>query len=143
MSSATGQTEQSKQLLRRITDEIWCRGRIDLVAELVAKDFVDHVELAGLVGSGRDHYRASVELIRSAFPDYSEEIVWLIAEGDRAVSYVRCSGTHLGSLQGIAPTGRRVEWGSMGALRFENAQAIERWGYGDSLGMMQQLGVFG
>jgi predicted ester cyclase len=143
MSAVADQAEQSKRLLRRITDEIWCGGRIDLVEELVAKEFVDHVELAGIVGGGRDHYRASVELIRSAFPDYSEQIVWLVAEGDLAVSCVRCSGTHLGSLQGIEPTGRRVEWGSMGALRFENAQAVERWGYGDSLGMIQQLGVFG
>ena len=29
------------------------------------------------------------------------------------------------------------------ALRFADGQAVERWGIGDSIAMMQQLGVFG
>jgi predicted ester cyclase len=135
--------ETSKALLRRITDDIWTNGRLDLVDELVAEDFVDHVELSGLEGNGRERYRASVVAIRSAFPDYREEILFLVGEGDVAVSYVRGSGTHKGSLYGIEPTGRRAEWQAMGALRFRDGQAVERWGVGDSLGMMQQLGVFG
>ena len=66
-----------------------------------------------------------------------------MGEGDRAVSYVRGSGTHLGSLQGMEPTGRSAVWHAMGALRFAGGQAVERWGVGDSIGMLQQLGVFG
>jgi hypothetical protein len=31
----------------------------------------------------------------------------------------------------------------MGCLRFVDGQAAERWGVGDSITMMQQLGVFG
>jgi predicted ester cyclase len=90
----TDKTEESKALLRRITDEIWTGGQ-------------------------------------------------LVGEGDRAVSVVRGSGTHLGSLQGMEPTGRRAEWHAMGALRFADGQAVERWGIGDSMAMMQQLGDFG
>jgi predicted ester cyclase len=136
-------TEQSKALLRRITDEIWTGGDLGLIDELVAEDFVDHIDMPGLEGTGRDRYRASVTLIRDAFPDYREEILWLVGEDDRAVSYVRSSGTHQGILQGIEPTGRNVEWHSMGALRFRDGQAVERWGLGDSLAMMTQLGLFG
>jgi predicted ester cyclase len=136
-------TEQSKALLRRITDEIWTGGDLGLIDELVAEDFVDHIDMPGLEGTGRDRYRASVTLIRDAFPDYREEILWLVGEDDRAVSYVRSSGTHQGILQGIEPTGRNVEWHSMGALQFRDSQAVERWGLGDSLAMMTQLGLFG
>ncbi len=135
-------TEESKALLRRMTDEIWTGGRLELIDELVAGDFVDHIDLPGIGGTGRDRYRASVQMIRDAFPDYREEILWIVGEGDRAVSFVRSSGTHRGSLQGIEPTGRSVEWQSMGALRFQNGRAIERWGVGDSLAMMGQLGIF-
>ena len=95
-------------------------------------------------GAGRRRrYRASAESVREAFHDYREEILWLVGEDDRAVSFVRGSGTHLGSLQGMEPTGRRAEWHAMGALRFADGQALERWGIGDSFAMMQQLGVFG
>ena len=139
----TDQREESKALLRRITDEIWTGGRLDLIDELVADDFIDHIEMPCLEGTGRQRYRASVTLIHDAFPDYREEILWLIGEGDRAVSFVRGSGTHQGPLQGIEPTGRTAEWRAMGALRFAEGQAVERWGIGDSLTLMQQLGVFG
>jgi len=137
------QTEESKALLRRITDEIWTGGRLELIDELVSDGFVDHVEMPGLESTGRGRYRASVELIREAFPDYREEIIWLVGEGDRAVSFVQGSGTHLGNFQGIEPTGRNAQWQAMGCLRFVDGQAVERWGVGDSIAMMQQLGVFG
>ena len=36
----------------------------------------------------------------------------------------------------------KVEWQAMGALWFHAGRAAERWGLGDSLGMMHQLGLF-
>lgn len=141
--SMTDQTEESKALLRQITNEIWTGGRVELIDELVSDGFLDHVEMPGLESTGRERYRASVELIRKAFPDYREEIIWLVGEDDRAVSFVQGSGTHLGNFQGIEPTGRRAQWQAMGCLRFVGGQAVERWGVGDSITMMQQLGVFG
>jgi hypothetical protein len=61
-----GVTEDSKALMWRITDEIWNNGRLDLIDVLIAEDLVDHVEVPGLVGSGRARYRASIELMRAA-----------------------------------------------------------------------------
>jgi predicted ester cyclase len=136
------QTDESKELLRRITEEIWTNGRVELIDELISEDIVDHIEIPGLEGVGREHYRASVLAIRSAFPDYQEEILWSLGEGDRVVSYTRLTGTHEGPLYGIGPTGRRVEYNAMGALRFASGQAVERWGFGDTAAMMQQLGLY-
>lgn len=137
----TDQTEESRALLRRITNEIWNNGRLDLIEELIGNDLIDHIDDSGIEGTGPERYRASVSALRTAFPDYREEVIWLVAEGDRAVSFVRASGTHEGPLRGIPPTGRKVEFNAMGALRFASGQAVERWGFGDSLGMMQQLGL--
>jgi len=135
------QTEESKALLRRITDEIWNRGRLDLIDELISDDLVDHIEESGLEGTGPERYRASVTALRTAFPDYREEIIWLVGEGDRAVSFIRATGTHEGPLRGLGPTGRKVEFNAIGALRFASGRAIERWGFGDSTGIQQQLGL--
>jgi predicted ester cyclase len=137
----SSQTKESSALLRQITEEIWTKGRLDLIDELISNDFVDHVEIPGLEGVGRERYRNSVQSVRTAFPDYREEIVWLIAEDDVAVSLALLSGTNTGPFFGMKPTGRRVQYQAMGALRFSSGQAIERWGIGDSLVMMQQLGL--
>ena len=134
-------TDESKALLRRITEEIWTGGRLELIDELISEDFVDHIDFPGIDEVGRDRYRASVNAMHTAFPDYREEILWSVAEGDRAVSYTLLTGTHRGPLYGIEPTGRRVEYNAMGALRFESGMAVERWGFGDSAAMMQQLGL--
>lgn len=136
-------TEESKALMWRITDEIWNNGRLDLIDELIAEDLVDHVELAGLEGSGRARYRASVELTRAAFPDYRNPLDFVVAEGALAVSYGRSTGTHRGEYFGISATGRTIDVPTFGILRFENGQAVERWGMSDSLAIMRQLGLMG
>jgi len=42
-----------------------------------------------------------------------------------------------------SPTGRKINEPTLGILRFENGQAVERWGLADNLAMMQQLGLMG
>jgi predicted ester cyclase len=44
---------------------------------------------------------------------------------------------------GLPPTGRKIDVHAIGILRFRDGHLIERWGIGDSLTQMQQLGVFG
>jgi predicted ester cyclase len=136
-------SEDSKALMWRITDEIWNNGRFDLIDELIAEDLVDHVELAGLEGRGRARYRASIDMMRAAFPDYRNPLDFVIAEDAFAVSYGRSTGTHQGEFFGIPPTGRKIDVATWGILRFENGQAVERWGLADNLAIMQQLGLMG
>ena len=62
-------TAANKVLMRRITDEIWNRGKLDLIDVLIAHDLVDHVRIEGLDGTGRERYRRSVEMMRAAFSD--------------------------------------------------------------------------
>jgi predicted ester cyclase len=129
--------------LRFITTEIWCNRRYELIDELISEDFVDHIDAQGLDGTGRSRYLASARVVHDAFSDYHEEPVFVIADGDVAVSYALVTGTHDGDFMGLQPTGRRVEYNSFGALRFAGGVAIERWGIGDVPKMMTQLGVFG
>ncbi len=136
-------TEASKALMWRITEEIWNDGRLELIEELIAENLIDHVELPGLSGTGRARYRASIEMTRAAFPDYQNPLDLVIAEGAFAVSYGRSTGTHRGEFLGIPPTGRRMDVPTFGILRFENGQAVERWGMSDNLAIMQELGLMG
>jgi predicted ester cyclase len=136
-------SDDSKALMWRITEEIWNNGRLELIDDLIAEDLVDHVELAGLEGTGRARYRASIEVIRAAFPDYQNPLDLVLADGTFAVSYGRSTGTHRGEFMGVSPTGRSIDVPTFGILRFANGQAVERWGAMDSLLMLQQLGLMG
>lgn len=136
-------TDDSKALMWRITEEIWNCGKLELIDELIAEDLIDHVELPGLEGTGRARYRASIEMMRAAFPDYQNPLDLVLADGAFAVSYGRSTGTHQGEFMGIPPTGRFLDVATFGILRFANGRAVERWGLADNLLMLQQLGKMG
>ena len=78
---------------------------------------------------------------RSAFPDWREEVVQLVAEGDTVAGRFRCSGTHLGEFLGEAPTGKRMDVQEVFFLRAEGGRFVDFWGLEDSLGRMRQLGL--
>lgn len=78
---------------------------------------------------------------REAFPDWHEEAVQLVAEGDTVAGRFRCSGTHLGEFLGNPPTGKRMEVEEVFFLRAEGGRFVDFWGLEDSLGRMQQLGL--
>lgn len=134
---------ETERLLRLITSEIWCKRRYDLIDELIAEDFIDHLDALGLEETGRARYLASARVVHDAFSDYHEEIELVVADEDKAASYARITGTHDGDLMGLPATGNAIDIHAMGILRFAEGQVVERWGIGDSLTQMQQLGVFG
>ena len=81
------------------------------------------------------------EEFRTAFPDWHEKVVQLVAEGDTVAVRFRCSGTHLGEFLGEAPTGKRMEVEEVFFVRAEDGRFVDFWGLEDSLGRMRQLGL--
>ena len=76
---------------------------------------------------------------RTAFPDWHEEAVQLVAEGDTVAGRFRCSGTHLGEFLGNPPTGKRMEVEEVFFVRAEGGRFVDFWGLEDSLDRMRQL----
>ncbi len=78
---------------------------------------------------------------RTAFPDWREEIVELVAEGNTVAGRFRCSGTHRGEFLGEAPTGKRMEVEEVLFLRVEDGKFVDFWALEDSLNRMRQLEI--
>jgi predicted ester cyclase len=78
---------------------------------------------------------------RSAFPDWQEETVELVAEGNTVAGRFKCSGTHRGEFLGEAPTGKRMEVEEVFFLRAEGGKFVDFWALEDSMGRMRQLGL--
>ena len=77
----------------------------------------------------------------TAFPDWREEIVELVAEGNTVAGRFKCSGTHRGEFLGEAPVGKRMEVEEVFFLRVEEGKFVDFWALEDSLGRMRQLGL--
>jgi steroid delta-isomerase-like uncharacterized protein len=134
-------TDQHKALLRRLYDEVFTQGNIDVLDEIVAEHAVEHKGLPGIEATGREGVWQLASAFRRAFPDLTFEVHDLIAEGDKVVGHVTIHGTHEGELVGIPPTGRRVSVAAIDIVRAEGGKLAEHWGVTDNLAMLQQLGI--
>jgi predicted ester cyclase len=121
-------SEQNKKMVRRMVEGINAGVEEATVDELFAPRAARRVK------------RLFAEF-RSAFPDWREEIVELVAEGNTVAGRFRCSGTHLGEFLGEAPTGRRMDVEEVFFLRAEDGKFVDFWGLEDSLGRLRQLGL--
>ena len=121
-------SEENKALVRRMVEGINVGDIEGTVDELFAP------------GAARRVKRLFMEFY-TAFPDWREKIVELVAEGNTVAGRFRCSGTHLGKFLGEPPTGKRMEVEEVFFLRIENGKFVDFWGLEDSLGRMRQLGL--
>ena len=79
--------------------------------------------------------------LRTAFPDRTDTIESMIAEGDRVGMIFRVSGTHQGNFLGIPPTGKKFEFQEMALFRLADGKVTESWFMADEAGLMRQLGA--
>jgi predicted ester cyclase len=77
----------------------------------------------------------------TAFSQGHHEFDEIVVAGDRVVTCGTFTATHLGSFQGLPPTGKQISLAVMHIDRVENGKIVEHWGHGDALGLLQQLGV--
>jgi len=131
---------RNKALMRRFYEELWSRGNLEAIPELVAEDFVDHGTPAGET-SGREALADLVVSWRTGFPDMTETVEDLISEGDKVVGRFLMRGTHRGEFMGVAPTGRSVTMSGIDVVRFADGKISEFWYAEQMLELMHQLGA--
>ena len=133
-------TERNKAIASQVT-EAHNQGNMAQLREVLSPDFVWHI--ADLPHSlNREQYIQGVEMGRQAFSNLTLSIEELIAEGEKVVLRVIVRGRHTGPLQGIAPTGKQVEYTSIAIRRIVDGKIAEEWQTNDQLSLLQQLGVF-
>jgi len=69
------------------------------------------------------------------------QIEEIFSTGDRVVARWTGSGTHVGDMNGIAPTGNKVKVDAISIHRVQDGKIAETWQVWDTLGFLQQLGV--
>ena len=86
--------QQNQGIVRRLHEDVWTRGNVAAVDELVAPHFVSH--FPGGPWRGVAEFKDRVARLRRAFPDWSETEEASIASGNLVVSRWTSRGTHLG-----------------------------------------------
>ena len=77
----------------------------------------------------------------NAFPDGQHAFAQVIAHRDKVTTCGFFTGTHLNMFRDIPATGKSVRFAIMHIDRVSHSKIVEHWGQGDSLSLVQQLGV--
>ena len=123
-------------MIERFYHELWNRWNLAVADEIVSED----VRFRGSTLEGRESFKGYVETVRAAFPDWHNRIDEMISCEDRVVTRMTWSGTHRGRLQGVEPTGERVEYVGVAIFRLEGGKIEEGWVVGDTQELWRALG---
>jgi steroid delta-isomerase-like uncharacterized protein len=114
---------------------------LDRLRELFHPDYA-YTGTDGVEHAGAEAGLAVAERFTTAFPDLSFEVRASHAVGDDvAVVEIVARGTHTGPLDGIPPTGRRLEGVGCNVIEVRDGKIHRERDYYDTLALLRQLGV--
>src|SRR5918995_7331711 len=132
--------EDNKSVVRRLIEEVYNEGNLDVVDELVAADIFGHAAVPEHQ-HGIDGFKHVMEWVRQFSSDVHYDIDDIISEGEKGVVRMTQSGTHTGGVRGIPPTGKRFSVDYVHWFRLEDAKVAELWAVRDDLTRLEQLGL--
>lgn len=130
----------NREVIRRINEEVFGEGKLELIDELVHEDFVDHSAMEG-VPPGRDGMKALAQMVHSALSDTDATMERIVIDGDEVAWRWSMWGRHTGEFMGIPATGNEVvvTGNDLGVMR--DGKLAELWSMVDMLSVMVQLGA--
>lgn len=139
------QVEANKATVRRMLERL-SAGDVAAFTDALAPNYVRHSqamppELQEI--RGRDVMHDWLLSTLATFPDYREELEWLIGEGDFVAWRSRGTGTQAGALGPFPATHKRMQVAIIGMHRFEGGLVAETWTSWDNLAALTQLGHLG
>jgi steroid delta-isomerase-like uncharacterized protein len=134
-------TGDAKTVGRRVIEEIFGEGKLEVADQIIATDFVGYDPALPEPTRGSEGVKQSAAGYRTAFPDLTCTVDQQVVEGDTVVTRWTATGTHEGDLFGVAPTGKQVTVTGISIAKVVDGKVVEDHTNWDTFGMMVQLGV--
>lgn len=115
-----------KQLVQRLVDDVINGRDWSLLAELCTRELAPKLREAFT-----DFHRA--------FPDWHQDVVQLVEEGDTVVARFRCTGTQRAEWHGIAPQAKQMRIDEVYFFRLSGDRLSSVWGLEDTWTRVRQL----
>jgi predicted ester cyclase len=141
----------NKALVRRLFEEGWGQGNLQVLDEVLAPDVIVHRGPATAGSSpittfatpGPPAYADGIQVLRTDFPDLRVTIEDVIAEGEMVAMRTTFAGTQADPIDNLgAPnTGRSMAREVWVFARVACGKVAEVWVLADNLTMLRQLGI--
>ena len=138
-SSNKNNLDANREIIKKY-HQIWSNGNVADLDKIMSPNFVCHF-INGIEWKGIDGAKNEITSHRKSFPDWNEDIVDMISEGDKVVTRYKSTGTQKGKFNGLDSTGIHVAIFETSIYRIANGKLVEQWGFPDALGLNNQLNV--
>ena len=118
--------------------EGWAKGDDSVIDELTSPGFVHHI-----MGRGLDMDREALRRSMSShsIPDIVLTVEDFVADEDKVAVRITNSGTHMGQVLNVKPTGNKVKFAEITVFHLKDGRITEDWSLVDRLGFFQQIGA--
>jgi len=131
-------SEENVAIVRRLTEEGFVGGKVDIVDDVVGENCVDHDPMPGQ-GQCRGGQRHTCQMVVNGLSHRSTLQDDFLAVGDTVVENWVFQGTHTGEFLGVPATGKQIQVRGIEIWRLADGKIVERWGVVDAAGVMEQL----
>jgi steroid delta-isomerase-like uncharacterized protein len=130
-----------KSVVRGYIEEVMNKGQGDVAKfdRYVHADAILHNAYPAQ-GSTAEAWKERVRIFAAAFTEIQVSVEDQVAEADKVVTRTIFRGTHTGTFQGIAPTGKRIAADEIQITRMKDGKIAERWSLLDHVSLLKQLG---
>jgi predicted ester cyclase len=131
-----------EQTTRRCYEQLWNQRDRSVITEWIDPGYVGHLTRRAEPVLGVEGFTAFVDELLSAMPDLAMVLEDVVARGDRVASRIRLTGTHLGPIDGYAPSGAHMDTTYLAIERYgPDGRCVEEWVHSDDLGIARQIGA--
>jgi predicted ester cyclase len=119
--------EKNKQVVIRFNKEILEQGSLETLKQIMHDEFINR-SAPETANKKEDVFNNITKVLHKAFPDMKVEIYDQIAEDDKVTTRKAILATHLGEIQGIPATGKKVRIEVIDIVRVRDGKYYEHWG---------------
>ena len=128
--------EENKAIVRKFLEAL-NKQDLSSLDDFVATDYLDHTNIF----KGLNDVKQAITTFYKAFPDFHVKIEDIIAEGDKVWVHEIETGTHKGEYNGIAPSGKKINFTCVDIFKVVNMKIAEAWHVYDFLDFYKQLSI--
>lgn len=131
-------------LIKQFFDDVWNGRQLDLIPELFHEPYlISNLLTPRLPAQSYTHAQLQTHIEKwvHAFPDFHLNVQETIREDNKFMVRWIAEGTHMQSFEGIAATGKHINFSSIGIFKTKDGKLLQHSTLVDVYGLYKKLGI--
>jgi predicted ester cyclase len=119
--------EENKKSCYRCFEEIWNKGDLSVIPEVISPDYIGHNVPQEYIG--QEGFKNMMQTVLTGFPDIHVSVDDVFGEGDKLAIHIITTGTQTGKYGDAEPTGESMKTETLLINRYVDGKCLESTPY--------------